>query len=155
MDIGQRRLQPYFPALTPLTNSLSGYAYPLIRVIAGAFLMPHGAQKLFEMFGGKTDFYVQFFSKLGLEPALPLVYAAGSVEFFGGLLVALGLFTRFAAAACFVMLTVAWYTVHLTNGFFWTKAGIEYPLLWSLVMLAFVFGGGGKLSLDHKLGKEI
>src|SRR5262249_53354406 len=143
------------PALLPLEDKVKVYAYPLLRFAAGLFLMPHGAQKLFEWFGGKTDFYVQFFNKIGLVPAVPLVYATGTVEFFGGLLVAIGLFTRFAAGACFVMLTVAWYTVHLNNGFFWTKAGIEYPLLWSLVFVVILLRGSGKLSVDERIGKEI
>jgi len=155
MDIGQSRPQPYFPALAPLTDKLSEYAYPLIRIVAGLTLAPHGCQKLFEWFGGNRVGTAALFSKVGLEPAMSLVYLTGSIELIGGLCIALGLFTRAAGAVVFVMLTVAWYKVHLVNGFFWTKLGIEYPLFWSLVMLAFAFGGGGKYSLDEKIGKEI
>ena len=152
---GQAKLPLYFPALAPLHDNLSGYAYPLIRFVAGATLVPHGAQKLFEWFGGNTAGTAAFFSKFGLEPALQLVYLTGAIEFFGGILLAIGLFTRPAAAIIFGMLTVAWYTVHLGNGFFWTKGGIEYPLMWSLIALGFAFGGGGRMSLDAKLGREV
>jgi putative oxidoreductase len=155
MGEGQARQQLYFPALEPLYDKVQGYAYPLIRFVAGAFLVPHGAQKLFEWFGGSTAGTAAFFSKLGLEPALPLVYLTGAVEFFCGILIAIGLFTRVAAGMAFVMLTVAWYTVHLGNGFFWTKAGIEYPLLWSLLMVVILLRGSGRMSVDEKIGKEV
>jgi putative oxidoreductase len=148
-------MQHYFPALVPLEEKVQGYAYPLLRLVAGGFLMPHGAQKLFEWFGGSTAGTAAFFSKVGLEPAMTLVYVTGTVEFFCGLLILIGLFTRVAAGMAFVMLTVAWYTVHLPNGYFWTKAGIEYPLLWSLLMIVILLRGSGKMSVDEMIGKEV
>jgi putative oxidoreductase len=148
-------MQSYFPALAPLEQKVQSYAYPLLRFTAGAFLVPHGAQKLFEWFGGSTAGTAAFFSKVGLEPALPLVYVTGAVEFFCGILIAIGLFTRVAAGMAFVMLTTAWYTVHLANGFFWTKAGIEYPLLWSLLMVVILMRGSGRMSVDEQIGKEV
>jgi putative oxidoreductase len=149
--------QLYFPALQPLYDRVAEYGVPLIRVAAGLILVPHGMQKIFGMWGGNINGTAAFFSKFGIEPALPLAYLVGFTELIGGLLLALGLFTRVAAVAIFVMLTVAWYKVHLVNGFFWTRpgGGIEYALLWSLVALGFAFAGGGKYSLDAKLGKEI
>ncbi len=144
----------YVPAMAPVYETIQGYAYPLMRFATGMFLVPHGMQKLFEMFGGNRAGTAAFFSKVGLEPALPLVYVTGCVEFFCGLAIAIGLFTRVAAAGAFIMLTVAWYTVHLANGFFWTKAGIEYPLLWSILMVVIFMRGGGKLSVDERIGKE-
>jgi putative oxidoreductase len=142
------------PALGGIYDVTSKYAVPLIRIAAGLFLMPHGAQKLFGMFGGDPTAMVAFFSKMGMEPAAPLVTVVGLIEFFGGLLLAIGLLTRPAAAAIFVMLTVAWYKVHLAAGFFWTDGGLEYPLLWSIIALAFVVRGGGDYSVDRMIGKE-
>lgn len=155
MDIGRTTVQPYFSGLAPLTSQLSDYAYPLMRFWAGAALVPHGCQKLFEWFGGSTAGTAAIFAKVGIEPALPMTYLAGSVELIAGLLIAFGLFTRVAAVAGFILLTVAWYKVHLPNGYFWTKLGTEYPMLWSVMMIGIVFGGGGKYSLDGKIGKEI
>jgi putative oxidoreductase len=144
------------PALSPLYDGLGPYADLLTRVVVGLFLMPHGAQKLFGMFGGYgiagTGQY--FGTKLGMEPGWLFALLAGLVEFFGGLLLVLGLLTRPAAAACFVLLMVAVLKVHLPNGFFATAGGYEYPLLWALVVLSFVVRGGGPLSLDAKLGRE-
>lgn len=144
------------PALSPLYDGLGPYVELLTRVVVGLFLVPHGAQKLFGMFGGYgisgTGQY--FATKLGMEPGWLFALLAGLVEFFGGLLLALGLLTRPAAAAAFVLLMVAVIKVHLPAGFFATAGGYEYPLLWALVVLGFVIRGGGPLSLDARLGRE-
>ncbi len=79
---------------------------------------------------------------------------AGLTEFFGGLFLALGLLTRPAALAITVLMAVAVFQVHLANGFFWTGGGYEYPLFWGLVALSFVLRGGGRYSLDARLGRE-
>lgn len=144
------------PALGPLYDGLGPYAELLTRVVAGLFLVPHGAQKLFGMFGGYgLDGTGQFFAtKLGMEPGWLFALLAGLVEFLGGILLALGLLTRPAAAAAFVLLLVAVFKAHWAAGFFNTAGGYEYPLLWAVVVLGFVIRGGGPLSLDARLGRE-
>lgn len=147
--------QPLIPALRPLTDALSPLAEPLVRATAGLLLVPHGAQKLFGWFGGYgLEATGQFFAaKLGLPPALALV--AGMVEFFGGLALAAGLATRAVAGLVFGLMAVAVVQVHLGNGFFWTNGGYEYPLMWGVVALAFVLRGGGRFSLDARIGREL
>jgi putative oxidoreductase len=142
------------PAMAGIYDLGSTLAYPLIRFVAGFWLVPHGAQKLFGLFGGNIQGTAGFFSKIGLEPALPLAYLVGCTEFFGGLLIAIGLLTRPAAAAAAIMLAVAAFQVHLANGFFWTNAGYEYPLMWTFLMIAIFLRGGGNLSVDSKLAKQ-
>ncbi len=93
-------------------------------------------------------------AKLGLEPALPFAYLLGVTEFFGGLVVAIGLLTRPAAIGIVIIMAVTITEVHLKNGFFWFNSGYEYPLLWGIVALAIVFRGGGALSVDRKIGRE-
>jgi putative oxidoreductase len=117
--------------------------------------MPHGAQKLFGLFGGYgPEATGQFFaSKLGLPASFAVL--AGSIEFFGGLALALGLLTRPAAALVFGLMAVAVVQVHLPNGYFWTDGGFEYPLLWAILALSYVVKGGGRYSLDAKIGREI
>ncbi len=44
--------------------------------------------------------------------------------------------------------------VHLPIGFFWTGRGLEYPLMWTVLMLAIAARGGGRLSVDRALGRE-
>ena len=142
--------------LPTLEGILGGHAdlgRTLARVAAGLFLMPHGAQKLFGMFGGYgLEATGQFFaSQLGFSNGYLAALGAGSVEFFAGLALALGLFTRSAAIAITVMLMVA-STFHFGAGFFWTNGGWEYPILWAAVAFSFAFTGGGRYSLDNALG---
>ncbi|MGB1548635.1 MAG: DoxX family protein [Alphaproteobacteria bacterium] len=145
----------FIPALGGLYEKLSYLAYPLVRITTGLFLIPHGATKLFGWFGGDPARTAEFFSKIGLEPAAPMVMAAGVVEFFGGILLALGLLTRPAAAAVFVLLVVAVERVHLAKGFFVYNGGYEHALMWALLALAILFRGGGAFSVDRNLiGKE-
>jgi putative oxidoreductase len=140
------------PGLSGLYERLDPLAYPMVRVVIGLWLIPHGAQK-FGAFGGDPVQLAGFFSKIGLEPALPMVYAAGVVELLGGLLVAVGLLTRPAAVAAFILLAVATFKVHFGQGFFLLNGGYEYAMMWMLLMLAVVFKGGGRYSLDARLGR--
>jgi putative oxidoreductase len=149
----RRRL--LIPGLAGFYEALQELAYPLVRITSGLFLVPHGGQKLFGWFGGSIQGVAGGFAKLGLEPALPFAYLVGVTEFFGGLCIALGLFTRFWAACCAILLAVAVFKVHLGNGFFWTKGGFEYPLMWMLVSIAILIRGGGQYSLDRRLPKEL
>lgn len=146
--------KPIIPALGSLTATLSPLGEPLVRVVAGLMLVPHGAQKLFGVFGGYgLEATGQFFAaKLGLPPALATLTAL--IEFGGGLALALGLLTRPAAALILGMMAVAVLQVHLPNGYFWTDGGFEYPLMWGLVALSFVIRGGGRYSLDAVIGRE-
>ena len=141
------------PTLQSVADKASTLAWPIVRIAAGLMLIPHGAQKLFGWFGGYgLEATGQFFeTSLGMSPGILMAGAAGAVEFFGGLALVLGLFTRPAALAVAVLLGVA-LTVHIPNGFFWTNGGVEYPLMWALVALAIALRGGGELSLDKKLG---
>jgi putative oxidoreductase len=78
----------------------------------------------------------------------------GCTELVGGVLLVLGLFTRFAAAALLIFMIVA---VKFTSakGFFWSAGGYEYPLLIGLCALFFLIRGGGQSSLDRMIGREI
>jgi putative oxidoreductase len=142
--------------MSGLYQSLSPYMVPLVRFAAGIILVPHGAQKLFGMFGAPPrEMYVRFFNNLGLTPEATWITFVGCVEFFGGLLLAIGLFTRIAAAAIFLQMAYIVLFINWANGFFWTpKAGIEYPLLWGIVAFAFFIMGGGRLSVDSAMSKE-
>jgi len=147
--------KPLVPAFRPLQDALSPYADLVARAATGLFLMPHGAQKLFGLFGGYgVEATGQFFAtKLGLPASMALV--VGIIEFFGGLLLAAGFLTRIAAGAVAVMMAVAVLQVHLANGFFWTSGGFEYPLLWGILAVTYVVKGGGRLSVDSLIGTEI
>lgn len=141
------------PFLGPVYAALAPFAWPLVRVVAGVNLIPHGLQKLFGWFGGKgMDASAQFFAASGYEPALVWVWLVALTEVVGGLCLAIGLLTRPAALAVAIFLFTA-VAHHLPNGFFWPQGGYEYPLLWGIVALAFVIRGGGPLSVDRLIGR--
>ncbi|MCX5497338.1 DoxX family protein [Kaistia dalseonensis] len=141
------------PALGGLYNA-TPFFEAVLRVAVGLWLMPHGAQKLFGMFGGGgIEGTAGFFAQIGLQPAVPLVILAGLGEFVGGLFLAIGFLTRPAAVVTTFLLAVAVFSVHIGNGFFAQGGGFEYPGLWFFASLYFVFRGGNEYSVDAKLGR--
>ena len=138
------------PAVGVIYATFADLAYPLMRIVAGAWLIPHGYEKLF---GGGLPAFIDGLHKLGMEPAPLLANLVGGVEFFGGILIAIGLLTRPAALAATIVLLVATVKVHLPNG--WSgPEGIEYPLMWMLLCFAVFLRGGERLSVDAALGRE-
>jgi len=150
MSISKSRL--YIPALGGLYESLWDIVWLLLRLAAGLIVVPHGMQKLFGMFGGGgLTGTAAFFDKIGYSPGNIWAPVVGSVEFFGGLLVAIGLFTRPAAALLAIQFIFVSH-FHLARGFF--APGIEFPLLWLTVFVFFMIRGGGAMSVDSKMSKE-
>ena len=100
-----------------------------IRLGAGAIFAAHGAQKLFGWFGGYgLEGTAGWMESIGLEPGLLMAAMAGSAEFFGGLLLIIGLLVRPAALMLAITMAVAIITVHLSNGFFLANNGYEFGL---------------------------
>lgn len=118
------------PAFTGIYDAFEPLALPLLPVVLGLILVPHGCQKLFGLFGGMGfEKFTELFDKLGWHPAVFWLSLVAATEFLGGLMLAFGFLTRFAAAAIFIfMLNAIWFTGN-TGGFFWNKSGLEYPLL--------------------------
>ena len=125
-----------------------------IRLGVGAIMAAHGAQKLFGWFGGHgLEGTGQFFAEnLGLKPGILMAALAGGTEFFGGLLLLVGLLTRIAGVSLAGTMAVAIATTY-HGVFFAQNGGIEYPLVLLLVSLTFVIAGGGAFSVDRKLSK--
>jgi putative oxidoreductase len=144
----------YIPALEPIYQSLDRFALPLLRIAMGVILIPHGCQKLFAWFGGRgLDAFAVTFSNLGYKPGLFWAILVGSTEALGGLLLALGLFTRPAALAVVIFMCNAIYWTS-ARGFFWTQGGSEYSILILVVALVFLIRGGGEYSIDRAIGRE-
>ena len=146
--------RPVIPALAPLYRTLSPFSDVLIRATAGLLLVPHGAQKLFGWFGGHgLEGTAGWLESIGFAPGMVFALLIGSLEFFGGLMLALGLLTRPVAAAVFVFMVQAFF-VHLPAGYAWNEGGFEMPLFWGLVVLAVLIRGGGHYSVDRLIGRE-
>ena len=127
-----------------------------LRLVVGLGFAAHGAQKLFGLFGGHgPEGTASFFELIGLRPGKLHAWAAGSAELFGGLLIALGLVTPFAAAALIAVMTAAVLTVHLRNGFFVSSNGFEYNLVLAAAAFALAGVGPGEWSLDGVLGIDL
>jgi len=128
----------------------------LLRSVVGLTLAAHGAQKLFGWFGGYgLDGTGGFMETLGFRPGRRHAFMAGLVEAAGGLLLAVGLLTPFAAASIVAVMLVAVVTVHLKGGFFSTSGGYEYNLVLAVAALAIAFTGPGAWSLDAVLGLQL
>ena len=147
--------RPYVPAFSGIYAAFDPIALPLLRLVTGLILVPHGCQKLFGWFGGAGfEKFTGFFDKMGWHPAAFWVALVALTEIVGGLLLAFGFLTRFAAAAILIfMINAVWATS--AKGFFWTQGGMEYSLLIGVVALVFLIKGGGRFSVDHALGKEL
>jgi putative oxidoreductase len=125
----------------------------IIRVFFGLAMAGHGAQKLFGWFGGYGIKQTGgFFETIGFRPGAVFATAAGLSELGGGVLLSLGLFTPFGAAAVLSAMLVAMVSVHVKNGFFAAGNGIELPFLYAVAALETALTGGGAISLDRLLG---
>ena len=145
----------YVPALGGIYGAANAYAEPILRIGLGAVLIPHGMQKLFGAFGGMgLAGNAALFERIGYTPGIFWGTLVGCTELIGGILLVIGLFTRFAAAAVLVFMLVA---IHFTSakGFFWGAGGMEYPILIGVCALFFLLRGGGRCSVDHMIGREI
>lgn len=110
------------------------------RILAGIMFACHGAQKIFGAFGG-------------LPPGVPkaLIWTAGPLEFFGGLLIAVGLFSRITGFILSGMMAVAYFTGHAPNGFWPTVNGGELAILYCWLFLYIAANGPGAWALDVQL----
>lgn len=139
------------PALGGIHEGLSPYMEPLLRFVAGAMLVPHGCQKLFGMFGGGgLSGTAVFMEKVGYSPGMLWAIVVGCTEIFGGILLAIGLLTRPAAAAITIELIFA-IAVTVQRG--WIGSN-ELPVLWLAIVLVFLVRGGGRCSIDRMIGRE-
>jgi len=138
---------------TLLANA--GWEALILRFPIGLILAAHGSQKLFAWFGGYgLEGTGQFMASMGLTPGYLMALLAGSAEFFGGVGLMLGLFTRVSAAVNALTMLVALLAVHLGKGFFMDSHGIEYALALLSATSALIFIGGGRYSLDYYLLKS-
>lgn len=140
------------PALGGIYELGADYAYSFIRFAAGAVLFPHGVQKVFSIPLAK---FSEGIAAKGLPAAELLGALTYFTEFAAAAMLAVGLFTRFAAALIWIEMLIIMTTFIGTNGYFWTNRGIEYALLWFLICTAVLFRGGGRYSIDRLLPREL
>lgn len=118
-------------------GSWSPKIFGVFRILAGIMFACHGAQKLFGAFGG-------------MPPGVPkaLIWTAGPIELVGGILIAIGLFTRMTAFILSGFMAVAYFTGHAPNGFWPATNGGELAILYCWLFLFIAASGAGGLALD-------
>jgi len=121
--------------LQPITLSL-------LRIIVGFLYIPHGAQKLFGVLGGRTG------------ELLSLRGTAGVLELVGGSMILLGLYTRPVAFILSGQMAFAYWLSHGPRNFWPIVNGGELAAFYSFTFLFLWTAGGGKWSLDTWLRKE-
>ena len=128
-------------------DRLQPLALLAMRLALGAIMVAHGYHKVF---GGLHEF-AHMVGSMGL-PAW-LGYVSSFTEFLGGLLLLAGFFTRAAALAVCMNLSVAIWKVHLHNGLLGSpdRPGYEFPLAAAALAFALIFFGGGPIAFDHVL----
>lgn len=127
----------------------------LLRVIVGFLFLWHGSQKLFGFPPSQQG---------GGGELSPLMLVGGILEFFGGLLMLIGLFTRWTAFILSGMMAVAYWMAHGTSEKTWAIHGSkallpivnngELAVVYCFVFLYLFFAGGGEWSLDNLLKKK-
>jgi putative oxidoreductase len=125
-----------------LLGSWKPKAYATLRIVTGLLFAQHGAQKLFGILGGSQR---DLITQMGL---------AGVIEFFGGLLVAVGLFASpIAFIACGEM-AWAYFQSHAPRGFWPVLNGGELTVLYCWIFLYIAATGGGVWSLDAAMKRH-
>jgi putative oxidoreductase len=139
------------PGAAALYDILAPLSYTLIRFSLGVFLIPHGYVKLFQDDAVAAS---RNFVNFGWSHPLAWAYFIGGLEFFGGIMLAVGLLTRVVAGAFAIEMMVISFGV-LWPVWSWGKHGMEYALLMGILALAILFRGGSRYSLDHYIGREL
>lgn len=126
-------------------DRLQPLALLALRLALGAVMIGHGYHKVF----GNLHEYVNVIT--GLHMPAWLAYVSAFTEFVGGILLVLGLFTRCAAFAVCIDMTVAIVKVHVKHGLL-GAGGYEFPLAVAAIAFALIFFGAGPIALDHIRG---
>lgn len=145
-------LKKCYCGITCLGECLQSFLLLAIRLYWGTGFLLSGYGKL-----GNAKGVAVFFADLGIPFPELNAYIAGGIEFFGGLLLIVGLFSRVAAIPLFIVMIVAYFTAHsdaiqnilTAPGVFVAQSPFNYMLA-ALIILAF---GPGKISLDYLLCK--
>lgn len=138
-----------------------GLGLAVLRLALATVFVAHGAHILFGLWAGPgigsggLDLTAQAFAAMGLTPAFPLAVLAGIVEFAGGILLAIGWFTRVAAPLLALVICVTIWKMQWAYGFFlnWMGApdrgqGFEYSVLLLAALVCLSFTGAGEWSID-------
>jgi putative oxidoreductase len=112
----------------------------VLRIITGFLFMLHGAQKLLGFPAPMPG---------GGPPLMSLFGVSGILEFFGSLLILLGIFTRPVAFILAGEMAVGYFMAHAPQGFWPLLNKGELAVLYCFIFLYLAFAGGGPWSIDR------
>lgn len=147
-DLTSTRPPAMLPALQRFYLPLDTTAETLLRVVAGILLVTHGYGKIINPFGAAG-----MVESLGFYPGVFWSPLLAATEFFGGILIAIGLFTRPASFAAMIVLLVTVYFHGIVKGE--GLAGAEKSILWAAIFFFFAIRGSNSQSVDAKIGRQI
>jgi putative oxidoreductase len=125
----------------------------ILRLVVGLTFAGHGAQKAFGWWNGPgIAGWRGAVTHMGFQPVELFVVLSIGAELIGGSLLALGLFTPFAAMILIAQTVVIISKAHLAKGFWNTDGGFEYPLVLGASVIAITFIGTGSIALDRAFG---
>lgn len=122
----------------------TSYMLSVTRIVLGLLFIQHGLEKLWGFAGGRIDH--NFASMHGF---------AGLLEFPGGLLLILGLFTRPTAFVLSGEMAVAYFNSWAPRGFWPITNGGEFSTILAFAFLWLVSAGAGPLSLDYLIERTL
>jgi len=123
--------------MKPFMSAFNPHCYALMRIVAGFLFLWHGVQKLF-----------------GFPAPMPagvpafITYVAGPIELVGGILVMIGLFTRWTAFLSSGLMAFAYWIGHGTKALLPIQNGGELAALYCFVFLFIASQGSGIWSAD-------
>lgn len=128
----------------------------VLRLIFGALMAGHGAQKLFGWFGGPgLKGTTGWMESMGMRPGKPWAFLAGASEFGGGALTLLGFLNPFGPLGSIGAMAMATAKVHRGKPIWVTSGGAELPVTNIAIALALAVAGPGKYSLDCALNLRL
>ena len=116
--------------------------YSVLRIIVGFLFLWHGSQKLFKF--PPTEYRIPLY----------IVFIAGPIEFFGGLLIMTGLWARWAAFICSGEMAYAYWSTHATHALLPLLNGGELAIVYCFLFLFIFTRGSGLFSIDSLLEKK-
>jgi putative oxidoreductase len=121
---------------TPL-GKYSPQIYALLRIVAGLMFAMHGSQKLLGFPGGGPS-----------PPTAPLMWVAGIIELVGGLMIAFGWFTSYAAFIASGQMAAAYFMAHASQGYYPILNRGELAVVYCFLFLYIAAQGSGIWSID-------
>jgi putative oxidoreductase len=116
--------------------------YNILRIITGFLFLWHGTQKLFG------------YPPSGHEMPFYIIYVIGPIEFLGGVLVMVGLWTRWAAFICSGEMAYAYWSAHGLHAVLPLVNHGEVAMIYCFLFLFISARGSGIFSIDHLLYKR-